>query len=145
MNVEIGTCDGKTSLCITGGGIVDLVLKARSGQNVRVGLAEIAYSPNSRCNLLSLPMLADNLDASWVGNKHEMILFESNGDEFAHAPRNGQLYHFQLGKGSTSPSSSKQTSPLRNESQPRPSTGQTQCGTNTDVTVISALITCSSS
>jgi hypothetical protein len=96
MNMQIGTCDGKTAMRITGGGTVRLVVQTRKNKNVEFLLTGVAYAPNSRCNLLSLPMLADAASIKWYGDKTEKVLFDYNSDEIAHAPRYGQLYHFKV-------------------------------------------------
>lgn len=47
MDMVVGTCDGKVSMKVTGGGTVKLILKTRNNEHVEVTLTNVAFALDS--------------------------------------------------------------------------------------------------
>jgi hypothetical protein len=93
---KIGSCDSTATLMVYGYGPVNLTFITPSGKHATATLTNVSYAPNSRCNLISIPRLADKANISFRGDRTQLVLINDKGREFAFAPRKHRLYCFQL-------------------------------------------------
>jgi len=92
----IGSCDGSATLRVEGFGTVDMWFLSPTDRKVHVTLSSVSYAPGSRCNLLSLPMLADKAGVTFYADKQQLTLYNSAKRSFAIAPRQFRLYCLRL-------------------------------------------------
>lgn len=93
---SVGSCDNAASLSVLGVGSVDLTMRTRTGRRLHVTLSDVAYAPNSRCNLLSVHNLMTKINGTYQGDKDQMVLFDSNGKEIGFAPLQHRLYSLDI-------------------------------------------------
>jgi hypothetical protein len=141
MNMQIDTCDGTTAMRITGGGTVRLVVQTRKNRNVEFLLTDVAYAPNSRCSLLSLPKLADAASIKWSGTKQ--------GKSCSTTTATKSRTHHATGSCTISRSTTTLWAPFplhlprhRSALQQPPLTGTIEYGTSIAVSAISVSKTC---
>lgn len=92
---EVNTAGEGSTMVIAGGGIVTLTLLDADGDPFRLQLNEVAYVPQSRCNLLS----TSKLDAAGITGKvgkGNYALLSPEDFQIGTALLSGGLYHLQL-------------------------------------------------
>jgi len=94
LKSAVGTASHESSLKITGGGTVDLLLHDPDEAPFSLTLTNVAYAPESRCNLISVSRLADaGIKGEW--SKDGMKLC-SEAWQIGTADLIDGLYHLRL-------------------------------------------------
>lgn len=103
INMDVDTADEKTSLHIVGGGRVSLLLKNIDGDVCELELSEVAFAPDSKCNLLSMSSLFDKggFNGKWG---RDLTIETSDGYKVGVAELREGLYHLALAEIPTVPS-----------------------------------------
>ncbi|SMY19984.1 unnamed protein product [Zymoseptoria tritici ST99CH_1A5] len=95
FEMTVRTADDSQALRILGGGTVLLNTIDGEGNNFELQLSNVAYAPNSRCNLLSTSKLAKaGIVGSWEADGEK--LFTPEFFHFATAEMKNGLYHVRL-------------------------------------------------
>lgn len=96
FHTEINTA-GVDKIKIVGGGTVCLSLIDADGDLFKLNLSDVAFSPTSRCNLLSQSRLANaGIRGEWLGKSCKLI--HPNGSEIGSTSLENGLYHVRLGE-----------------------------------------------
>jgi len=98
---SISSCDGVATLKVLSYRPVNVTFISPSSKYATATLLKVSYAPNSRCNLISLPNLANKANISFQGDKTQITLSNEQGQDFAVALRKHCLYCFKLKQVST--------------------------------------------
>ena len=97
FNTTVSTANQNSAMPIVGGGTVELTLEDGDGDPFRLVLNDVAYSPTSRCNLLSLSKLAKaGMIGSCITGGDQMILKAHDNFTVGTADQINGLYHIRL-------------------------------------------------
>lgn len=95
FDTSINTAGQGGAMRIVGGGTVKLVLQDGDGDDFTLTLNDVAFAPNSRCNLISVSKLAAaGLRGSWAENG--MLLLTEDNFEVGMATLTNGLYHLSI-------------------------------------------------
>jgi len=98
---KVGTCSDGNSLPVEGTGSIEIRMNSPSRPPIILTLGEVAYAPNSRCNLLSVPTLIRRADMSVNMNKNGMVLYDADGQDIAFAPLKDGLFLMDISSVNT--------------------------------------------
>ena len=94
---HVSTANVDSAMHIKGGGTVTLILEDGDGDPFTLVLNDVAYSPTSRCNLLSISKLARaGIVGSWNEGGGRMSLEIPGNFTVGNADLKGGLYHVKL-------------------------------------------------
>ena len=97
FNTKVGTANVGSVMPINGGGSVTLILEDGDGDPFTLVLNDVAYSPTSRCNLLSISKLAKaGILGSWNTGGVCMSLRSAENFTIGKADLRNGLYHLKL-------------------------------------------------
>jgi hypothetical protein len=98
---KIGTCSDSKDLLVQGVGTIEIKIESINRPPVILTLREVAYAPNSRCNLLSIPTLIRRANMSTYMDKAGIILYDSEKNDIAFAPIQQGLFMIKVSNAST--------------------------------------------
>jgi hypothetical protein len=102
---KIGTCSDGSNLLVEGIGTIEIKIQSRFRPPIILTLGEVAYAPNSRCNLLSIPTLIRRANMAVFMDMAGMVLYDADRKDIAFAPLDNGL--FLMAVTSTAPDSAR--------------------------------------
>lgn len=92
FDLEIATAGDENTLHIQGGGIVELTTTSPEGDDIIIRLSKVAYTPELRCNILSLSQLTRYGNVSGLLTEGAVEIVTSEGETVTRAIETDGLY-----------------------------------------------------